>query len=71
MVVHIEAVLGDNDGVDQIVGNPAKRHVVTFKTHNAVGVFDLLEETFDHKGCERGIEYGAKQHLKDGESPHG
>ena len=71
MVIHIEAVLGDNDGVDQIFGNLAKRHIVALKAHYAIGVFHLLEETLDHQRRERGIENGTKQHLKDGKTPHG
>ena len=69
MVVHEKAVLGNDNGVDQIVGNLADRHIVAFEANGAFGVAHLLEETFDHEGSEGRIEKGTEKHLNNGEAP--
>ena len=69
VVVHEKAVLGNDNGVDQIVGNLADRHIVAFEANGAFGVAHLLEETFDHEGSEGRIEKGTEKHLNNGEAP--
>lgn len=70
MVIHEKAVLGNGNGVDQIIGYLTNRHIVAFEAHGAFRVAHLLKEAFDHEWSEGRIEKRTEKHLDNGEAPY-